>query len=121
MAKVLQLYQTHHAHNAHNTHHRYKSLTISGRFYKQSVQSKKIQTNTAQYNFLSELEKEHYNQGVQSNRRGAILTGNPKEIAIIEERTIRDKIYEVRGMKVMLDFDLAEIYGYSAQRHSISK
>ncbi len=32
---------------------------------------------------------------------------------IIDERTIRDKIYEVRGIKVMLDFDLAEIYGYT--------
>ena len=32
------------------------------------------------------------------------------EIAIIDESTIRDKIYEVRGVKVMLDFELAEIY-----------
>ena len=37
----------------------------------------------------------------------------PADIAIIDERTIRDKIYEVRGVKVMLDFELAEIYGYS--------
>ena len=28
---------------------------------------------------------------------------------------IRDKIYEVRGVKVMLDFELAEIYGYSTK------
>jgi len=35
-----------------------------------------------------------------------------KEIAIVDERTIRDKIYVVRGQKVMLDFELAEIYGY---------
>jgi hypothetical protein len=35
------------------------------------------------------------------------------DIAIVDERTIRDKIYEVRGVKVMLDFELAEIYGYS--------
>ena len=38
------------------------------------------------------------------------------EIAIIDEFTIRDKIYEVRGMKVMLDFELAEIYGYTTSR-----
>ena len=38
------------------------------------------------------------------------------EIAIIDEHTIRDKIYEVRGVKVMLDFELAEIYGYSTKR-----
>ena len=34
-------------------------------------------------------------------------------IAVIDDRSIRDKIYEIRGMKVMLDFDLAEIYGYT--------
>ena len=34
-------------------------------------------------------------------------------IAILDERTIRDKIYEVRGVKVMLDFELAEVYGYT--------
>ena len=37
------------------------------------------------------------------------------EIAIINERTIRDRIYEVRGVKVMLDFELAEIYGYETK------
>ena len=35
------------------------------------------------------------------------------EIAIIDERSIRDKIYIVRGVQVMLDFELAEIYGYT--------
>lgn len=38
------------------------------------------------------------------------------EIAIIDERTIRNKIYEVRGVKVMLDFEIAEIYGYTTSR-----
>ena len=33
------------------------------------------------------------------------------KIAVIDDRSIRDKIYEVRGVKVMLDFELAEIYG----------
>ena len=37
------------------------------------------------------------------------------EITIIDERNIRDKIYEVRGVKVMLDFELAEIYGYTTK------
>ncbi len=37
------------------------------------------------------------------------------EIAIVDERTIRDKIYIVRGVKVMLDFELAEIYGYETK------
>ena len=37
------------------------------------------------------------------------------EITVIDERTIRDKIYIVRGAKVMLDFELAEIYGYETK------
>ena len=37
------------------------------------------------------------------------------EIAVVDERTIRDKIYIVRGVKVMLDFELAEIYGYTTK------
>ena len=36
-----------------------------------------------------------------------------KTVQIIDENTIRDKIHIIRGVKVMLDFDLAEIYGYS--------
>ena len=36
-------------------------------------------------------------------------------IALVDERSIRDKIYEVRGVKVMLDFELAEIYGYTTK------
>ncbi len=38
------------------------------------------------------------------------------EIAIVDERTIRDKIYVVRGVKVMLDFELAAIYGYETKK-----
>lgn len=37
------------------------------------------------------------------------------DIAIVDEYSLRDKIYEVRGMKVMLDFELAEIYGYETK------
>ena len=32
---------------------------------------------------------------------------------IIDEGYIKDKIHVIRGVKVMLDYDLAEIYGYS--------
>ncbi len=37
------------------------------------------------------------------------------DIVIINEGSLRDKIYEIRGMKVMLDFELAEIYGYETK------
>jgi len=34
----------------------------------------------------------------------------------MEAQTIQDKIYEVRGYKVMLDFDLAALYGIETKR-----
>ncbi len=38
-----------------------------------------------------------------------------QEIVLIDEATIQSKIYIVRGQKVMLDVDLAEIYGYETK------
>ena len=39
------------------------------------------------------------------------------EIAVIEvtEELLREKLYEIHGVKVMLDADLAEIYGYETK------
>ena len=37
------------------------------------------------------------------------------EIVILSETDLRSKIYTIRGIQVMLDFDLAEIYGYSVK------
>ncbi|MBR3117517.1 MAG: ORF6N domain-containing protein [Bacilli bacterium] len=37
------------------------------------------------------------------------------ELAIVEKEDLKDKIYEIRGRKVMLDFDLAKIYGYTTK------
>ena len=34
---------------------------------------------------------------------------------IMDENIIRDKIYFIRGVRVMLDFDLAELYGYETK------
>jgi hypothetical protein len=38
------------------------------------------------------------------------------EISILEENSIRTKIHVIRWQQVMLDFDLAEIYGYETRR-----
>ncbi len=38
------------------------------------------------------------------------------EIVIHNENDLRSRIYTIRGMRVMLDFDLAEIYGYTTKR-----
>ena len=34
---------------------------------------------------------------------------------LIDETSIKDRIYTIRGVKVMLDTDLAAIYGYSTK------
>ena len=39
-----------------------------------------------------------------------------ENIVLIDDLSIRDKIHTIRGVKVMLDFDLAEIYGYTTSR-----
>ena len=38
------------------------------------------------------------------------------EILSYNEKDLRIKIYTIRGLQVMLDFDLAEIYGYEVKR-----
>lgn len=36
-------------------------------------------------------------------------------MTIVDERSLRDKVYTIRGQQVMLDFELAEIYGYETK------
>ena len=38
-----------------------------------------------------------------------------REIVVIDEITMKSKIYYIRNQKVMLDFELAEIYGYETK------
>ena len=38
------------------------------------------------------------------------------EFSLIDENMLKSRIYTIRGLKVMLDADLAEIYGYSTKR-----
>ena len=43
------------------------------------------------------------------------ITKEKNEIVLLNEDSICDRIYVVRGQKVMLDVDLAEIYGYETK------
>ena len=43
-------------------------------------------------------------------------TLNENETVLINEETIKSKIYSIRGQSVMLDFELAEIYGYTTTK-----
>ena len=36
-------------------------------------------------------------------------------ILVVNKETIKDKIYKIRGQKVMIDSDLAELYGYTTK------
>ena len=46
----------------------------------------------------------------------AVNKEEQQEIVLINEGVLRSKIYMVRGQKVMLDFELAEIYGYTTTK-----
>lgn len=37
-------------------------------------------------------------------------------LVVLDEKSIRDKIYVIRGREVMIDSDLAKIYGYTTKR-----
>ena len=37
------------------------------------------------------------------------------KMLLVDERSLKEKIYIIRGQQVMLDFDLAEIYGYETK------
>ena len=38
------------------------------------------------------------------------------EFSLIDENMLKSRIYTIRGVKVMLDADLAEIYGYRTKK-----
>ena len=44
-----------------------------------------------------------------------ILVDKEKEYFILTKESVQERIYMIRGEKVMLDFELAEIYGYSTK------
>ena len=46
-------------------------------------------------------------------KKEALVEGN--EITLIDENLLKSKVYTIRGVKVMLDADLAEIYGYETR------
>ena len=43
------------------------------------------------------------------------MTNNEQTIIELNNETIKSMIYEIRGQKVMLDFELAKIYGYETK------
>ena len=44
------------------------------------------------------------------------MADKKNEIMIVDEQSLWNKIHVIRGQQVMLDYDLAEIYGYSTTR-----
>ena len=52
---------------------------------------------------------------VAASAAGAVAPKKP-EFSLIDEDLLKSRIYTICGVKVMLDADLAEIYGYSTKR-----
>ena len=46
---------------------------------------------------------------------GEVEVSARSEFSLIDENMLKSRIYTIRGLKVMLDADLAEIYGYSTK------
>ena len=51
---------------------------------------------------------------VAASAAGGVAPKKP-EFSLIDEDLLKSRIYTIRGVKVMLDADLAEIYGYSTK------
>ena len=47
--------------------------------------------------------------------KNAAVTPVEPGISLIDESLLKSRIYTIRGVKVMIDADLAEIYGYSTK------
>ena len=52
---------------------------------------------------------------VAASAAGAVAPKKP-EFSLIDEDLLKSRIYTIRGLKVMLDADLAEIYGYETRK-----
>ena len=52
---------------------------------------------------------------VTASAAGAVAPKKP-EFSLIDEDLLKSQIYTIRGVKVMLDADLAEIYGYRTKK-----
>lgn len=50
-----------------------------------------------------------------ANAGSAVAAAKP-DFSLIDENLLKSRIHTIRGIKVMLDADLAEIYGYSTSR-----
>jgi hypothetical protein len=46
---------------------------------------------------------------------GEVDVSAKSEFSLIDENMLKSRIYTIRGLKVMLDADLADIYGYSTK------
>ena len=49
-------------------------------------------------------------------RKGMEKMDKKDEMMLVNQEFLAEKIYIIRGQKVMLDFELAEIYGYETKR-----
>ena len=49
-------------------------------------------------------------------KKNVTLSPKKPDFSLIDENLLKSRIYTIRGVKVMLDADLAEIYGYSTKR-----
>ena len=52
---------------------------------------------------------------MKGNKKKTELVSVKPGFSLIDENRLKSRIYTIRGVKVMLDADLAEIYGYETR------
>lgn len=53
---------------------------------------------------------------MKKDQNESFLVDKKKDCFTLTKESIQERIYVIRGEKVMLDFELAEIYGYETKR-----
>ena len=66
--------------------------------------------------FLQEPCYNIYEHQFKIKKKEVIMLENDSEMMTLDAAEIRNRIYTIRGKQVMLDSDLAEIYGYEVKR-----
>ena len=63
----------------------------------------------------TEISTAKVGKDIMAQKKKEILAKTEIAVIDITEELLRERLYEFRGRKVMLDSDLAEIYGYETK------
>ena len=81
-----------------------------------SAQASRIKPRLFKHVGGEERKMKKENAVADATDAGRAVTAAKPDFSLIDENLLKSRIHTIRGVKVMLDADLAEIYGYSTSR-----